>query len=685
MKTRPIVPAEIDFGTAAPGDAHAPAPRSSLCGDAYHPQVGALAQARHVFLDGNGLPQRWAARERFVVLETGFGLGHNFIATWDAWRRDAMRCRRLIFVSLEQHPPRREDLARAHSCAGVGANAHAPEADAPAPPAPAPELAQALLQAWPPLTPGLHTLDFDGGDVRLLLALGDAGAWLPQLRLQADAVFLDGFAPTHNPETWTPQLIKSVGRHAAPGCTLATWSVAGALHAALRTAGFVVQTVPRIGGQQLITQAQHAPPYQARPLPSPEVRRVPHAGGDGGFDALVVGAGLAGAAAALALAQQGLRVQVLERHAQPAQGASGNAAALFHGSVNRDDGLHTRLLRSAALHAAALHRSAIASGRVAGQVNGLLQAAAGATLAELQALAAAQALPADYVQPLDAAAASAAAGVRLDTPCWAYAQGGWLAPAEWVAWALARPGITLHTGHALRSLRRDGDAWSMDDGQGRPWRSRLVVLATGGDLAPLLPAGSAPPWPLRAVRGQVSVYRGPLPSPAAPRLPVTGEGYAIAMGDGLLFGATRQAGDTDAQVRLADHTHNLQRLQRLTGIDLQAQVAQLQGRVGWRVETDDRLPMAGAMPLWPLPAASAGARAGRGDQTRLLPRQPGLFVLSALGSRGLTLAPLLGRLVAAMACGEPWPLEQDLCDAVDPGRWIVRAARRAAREPGQAG
>jgi tRNA 5-methylaminomethyl-2-thiouridine biosynthesis bifunctional protein len=63
------------------------------------------------------------------------------------------------------------------------------------------------------------------------------------------------------------------------------------------------------------------------------------------------------------------------------------------------------------------------------------------------------------------------------------------------------------------------------------------------------------------------------------------------------------------------------------------------------------------------------------DQARLLPREAGLFVLTALGARGLTLAPLLGRLVAAQATGTPWPLEQDLADAVDPARWIVRAAR----------
>ncbi|HRD97761.1 MAG TPA: oxidoreductase, partial [Rubrivivax sp.] len=68
----------------------------------------------------------------------------------------------------------------------------------------------------------------------------------------------------------------------------------------------------------------------------------------------------------------------------------------------------------------------------------------------------------------------------------------------------------------------------------------------------------------------------------------------------------------------------------------------------------------------------------RADQARLLPRQQGLFVLTGLGARGLTLAPLMADLVAAQATGTPWPVEQDLADAVDPARWLVRQARAAA-------
>ncbi|WP_043817687.1 tRNA (5-methylaminomethyl-2-thiouridine)(34)-methyltransferase MnmD, partial [Rubrivivax gelatinosus] len=124
MKTEPVVPARIDFDAA--GLPHAPD-----FGDVYHAQVGAFEQARHVFLAGNGLPGRWAGQRRFVIAETGFGLGNNFLATWAAWRDDPARCAQLVFVSVERHPPTRADLARAlHG-------------------SPRPELAAELVAAWP--------------------------------------------------------------------------------------------------------------------------------------------------------------------------------------------------------------------------------------------------------------------------------------------------------------------------------------------------------------------------------------------------------------------------------------------------------------------------------------------------------------------------------------------------------
>ncbi|MBX3603250.1 MAG: FAD-dependent 5-carboxymethylaminomethyl-2-thiouridine(34) oxidoreductase MnmC [Rubrivivax sp.] len=639
MKPTRITPARITFAADGP-------PSAPDFGDVYHPAAGALAQARHVFLAGNGLPGRWAARPRFVVLETGFGLGNNFLATWDAWRSDAQRCERLVFVSIEAHPPRREDLVRAHAGS------------------PLPALAAELIAAWPPPAPGLHLRDFDDGRVRLLLALGDVERLLPALRLHADAVFLDGFAPARNPAMWSPRVLKAVGRRAAPGASAATWSVAVALRQGLATAGFEVQRAAGIGGKREITVARFAPRWRCEPPPTPP------------RDAIVVGAGLAGAAVARALARAGIEVTVVDRQPVPAAEASGNPAGLFHGTLHPDDGPHARLFRAAALHAAQVYRAAVAAG-VPGAVSGLLrldQRAGGADA--MRALLASSGLPGAYVDVLDAAEASRRAGVALPAPAWWYPDGGWLSPADWVHHALAAPGVRLLAGRAVVSLQRAGARWRVADADGAVIADAdAVVLANAGGAQALLAtagaAGSA--WPLRHTRGQVTWW--PCSTPL--RLPVAGDGYALPLPGALLCGATREPQEpgesaNDEPARDADHRHNLQRLQRLTGLAPPDVSTPLGGRVAWRCHSDDRLPIAGALPAFTLPAGQ------RLEQARRVPREPGLYALTALGARGLTLAPLLGELVAAMATGAPWPLEQDLADAVDPARWLVRAARAGA-------
>lgn len=642
MKPAPIIPARIDWG--APGEA----PRSVDYGDVYHPHAGAAQQARHVFLQGNGLPARWAGREHFCIVETGFGLGHNFLATWRAWRDDPTRCGTLHFVSVEAHPVSAADLQRAHA------------------ESPWTEGAAALWRAWPAATPDLHLLDFDDGRVRLLLALGDAAAVLPRLRLQADAFFLDGFAPARNPAMWQPRVLKSLAALAAPGATLATWSAAGALREGLAAVGFAPRRAPGAGGKRDITLADWAPRHTPW--------RPPGAAAPG-REAVVVGAGLAGAAAAQALAQGGWQVTVLERHSAPALEGSGNAGGLFHGTVNADDGPYARWFRAAALHAREVFAEALAAG-VPGQMGGLLRlitAPGGAAAAQslLQRLG----LPPAYVEVLSDAAASTRAGVPLPHAAWHFAGGGWVAPAAWVRQALATPGVNLRTGAIVAALQRQGSDWQLCDAAGRVLaRAPTVVLAQGAAASALLqPLGHAP-WPLRHTRGQVTHWAGPTPL----RLPVAGDGYALPLqGPGLeagvLCGATREAGTPvdglAPELREADHHHNLERLQRLTGLQAPPNPQLWQGRAGWRLHTDDRLPIAGAVPLADMPPGQ------RLDQARLLPRESGLFVLTALGARGLTLAPLLARLVAAMASGTPWPVSQDLADAVDPARWRVRAAR----------
>jgi tRNA 5-methylaminomethyl-2-thiouridine biosynthesis bifunctional protein len=616
-----VEPADIDFSDPA-------APGSPRFGDVYHARAGALPQARHVFLGGNGLPGRWQGRARFVVLETGFGLGNNFLATWDAWRQDPQHCERLVFVSVEKHPLRHDDLARAH--------AGQPLAD----------LAEALIARWPPLTSGLHALDFEQGRVQLLLGLGDARDLLRELVLQADAFYLDGFAPSRNPELWDDYLLKGLARLAAPHATASTWSISRPMRRALTAAGFEVSLAPGFAEKPEMTVARFAP----RHTPQRPAGREPLA--PQAREAVIVGAGLAGAACAWALSREGVACTVLDTLAGPAQASSGNPAGLFHGTVNPDDGPHARFNRAAALATQQL----LAELGLPHQ-GGLLRLETRLAHAQMQGAA-------GYVEPLAADAAAARAGTALAQPAWFYPGGGALEPGAYVRALLAASGAVTRFGVSVAGLRADDVGWTLLDAAGQPLaQAPLVVLAGGHAQRPLLgPLGDD----LVTQRGQLSH----LPrAPWCPAVPVAGDGYAIADGRGGVWcGATSQDGDADPQLRDADQAENLQRYARLAGLPM-GPSAPLAGRVGWRLMTPDRLPMIGGIaPPGPL-----------AEQLRLQPRHAGLVVCTAFGSRGIGWAALAGRLVAGLALGSPRPLEADLLDAVDPLRFALRRQRRPSR------
>ena len=556
---------------------------------------------------------RWQGRERFVVLETGFGLGHHFLATWAAWRQDPARCQRLVFVSLEKTPPQRADLARVH-------------ADHP--------LAEGLIQQWPPLTPGLHTLSFEGGRVELLLGLGDTRDLLRELVLTADAIDLAGDAAQPTDE-W---LLKSLARHAAAGTTLLTNSTQPSMRRALASLGFQVESTPAD-----MTVARFAPrhtpqrPAGREPL-APDARR-----------AVIVGAGLAGAACALALSRQGVACTVVDALGGPAQASSGNPSGLFHGTVNPDDGPHARFNRAAALATQALR----AELGVPHQ-RGLLRLETRLPVDAMQGVA-------GYVEPLSASDASARAGTSLNGPAWFYPGGGAVDPGAYVRAMLDASGATLRLHAPVAALRRDGAGWTLLDAQDAVIeQAPLVVLAGGHGQLPLLGDLATD---LVVQRGQLTHLAD---APWCPAVPMAGDGYAIADGQGGVWcGATTQDGDADPALRDADQADNLTRYARLAGL-AESPSAPRAGRVGWRLIAPDRLPLIGGV-------AAPGELA---DQLRLQPRLGGLVVCTGLASRGITWAALAGRLVAALALGLPRPLEADLLDAVDPLRFALRHQRR---------
>ena len=621
----PLRPARLEFTNDG-------TPYSSAYSDIYHSPHGGPTQARHVFLSGNDLPQRWQGRQRFVILETGFGLGLNFLATWQAWRDDPQRSRRLHFVSIEKHPFTAADLAVAHTAW--------PEFAA---------LAPDLLKQWPSLTRGMHRLYFENDQLVLTLLFGDATTQLASIDASVDAFYLDGFAPAKNPELWTPRLCKGLARMAAPGATLATWSVAGNVRAALAAAEFDLQKRPGFAGKwQMLTGRFRSHRPERRPLPAE--RR-----------AIVIGAGIAGSTSAHRLAAAGWQVTVLEQAAEPATGASCNLAGMLRPLPSADDNRLSRLTRAGFLSVRAL-LARLPDARWS--PCGVLHLAREAEHEAQQRRAAEQlGLPPEILQFVDAGDASRRLGQQVKTGGWWFPGGGWVQPPSVCRAALAAfpERIDCRFSTAVARLEQHGDGWHALAADGSLLAEAPVLIMASGAAAPRFEQFA---WlPQRSARGQVSH----LPATATPALETVlfQVGYAMPEVDGVrLIGASLSYEDDEAGERLADHSDNLARL-RLTLPDFAAGIdpATLSGRVGCRPMSPDRLPIVGAMPL---PGAATNRR------LRDLPAQRGLWCVQGFGARGIVWSALMADLLLSRLEGEPLPLENDLVDAVNPGRFLVR-------------
>jgi tRNA 5-methylaminomethyl-2-thiouridine biosynthesis bifunctional protein len=605
-------------------------PYSPRFGDRYRSELGGLAQSREVFLRGCGMPEAWAHQPQWRILETGFGLGLNFLVTWQAWKADPTRPRLLHFVSTEAFPASADDILRA-------AAAH-PEL--------MPLAQQLQAQCWG-LLPGVHRLVFEEGRVLLSLCVGDTKAVLREQSFEADAVYLDGFSPSKNPDIWDLHTLKAVARCCRRGTRIASWTIARSVLDGLAQCGFVVHKTPGLPPKRDNLQGVFDPRWEPRKAMS--------------FSAVyptscvVIGGGLAGAAAAASLARRGWQVEVLDSHDAPAGGASGLPAGVLVPHVSPDDSLLSRLTRCG-VRATWQQAQALLQAGSDWQGCGVLE----------RRLDGSAGLAPDWPEAgrdwsdIAHAAQLAEAGLDGDAgpACW-HQRAGWIKPARLVEALLAQPGIRWRGATQAARLQRNVETghWTVFDAQENSLAQAALVVVAAGPASSMLVDGGLP---LQAIRGQMSW--GPhsdLPGSAAfPPFVVNGSGSFIPAvptsgGPIWLAGASFQRDQDSTETRPDDQAANLQRLHALLPATAQtlAPVVESGAARAWsgvRCASPDRLPLVGTMD---------GAE------------QAGLWLSTAMGSRGLSFAVLSGELLAARLHGEPLPLEQRLAQALSPARF----------------
>lgn len=621
----------LDDGTAGGN------PFSPRFGDRYRSELGGLVQARDVFLQGCGLPEAWARQPQWCVLETGFGLGLNFLVTWAAWKADPLRPRMLHFVSTEAYPASATDVLRS-------AQSH-PEL--------LPLADELQRQLWG-LLPGFHRLVFEAGQVLLTLCVGDAKAMLRESSFEADSVYLDGFSPQCNPDIWDIHTLKAVARCCRRGTRIATWTVARSVRDALTQCGFVIEKVPGTPPKRDNLQGQYQPAWEPKKTrPAPIRAQV--------AQCIVIGAGLAGAAVAASLARRGWQVTVLDAAASPAAGASGLPAGVMAPHVSPDDSLLSRLSRSG-IRATLQQADALLQTGCDWSPTGVLEHGVEHT----------RKLPAAWQadQPLVPAAADwtrlappeqlAACALPPETQALWHVRAGWFKPASLVQAWLKTPGVRWRGHAAVSQIVRQPDGWQVLDAAGQVLASaELLVLAAGYDSRQLAGlAGLTPPLALQAIRGQASWGWHGAPGaeqPAGfPAFPVNGHGSlipAVPLAQGRLAwvtGSSFERDNTSTASRSTDQQLNFRKLKTLlpqaaAQLQISFESGKAQAWAGVRCATPSRLPALGALP-------------GRTN----------LWLCSGMGARGLSFAALCAELLAAQLHGEPLPVEQRLADALLP-------------------
>lgn len=633
-------------------------PISNQFSDPYFCKESGLEESRYVFLQQNNLPKRFKQHQgSFNIFENGFGTGLNFLACIKLFSENRHSKSWLNYFSVEKYPLSKADLIQALSLW--------------------PELkdeAQILIANYPILKTGQHSFSWPEKRVTLTLAFSDINQVLPQFNNPVHAWFLDGFAPTKNPEMWSDSLFKHMGRISALSAdfsphhstTVATFTASGLVRRGLIGGGFEIEKTKGFGKKRhmlkgLYKKAQGPTPCahfktQSWHLPPPSFTQ--------NSQITIVGAGLAGAASAYALAIRGYQVVVIDK-AGIAQGASGNPVGGLYIKLAIDEqSLHNQFYLAGYLYSLNLIQKLLEPEHV--QSCGLLQLAYNdKEIKRQQAFLENTSLPEELVKSAH----------YNNKPALSFPFGGWISPSHLCQSLLAHKNIQVIQDELI-SFTEHSEKIELSCKQ-KNRNTNALILACANEAKSLL---NEHVISTKAIRGQISY----IDASQAPELNhvLCGSGYLAPAKDGFhCLGASYQIGEESTEVREQEHLSNLEILKEFDKHWHQhANIKRIVGgRASLRCSSSDYLPLAGALIE---PNSFKRDFAKLSQQAKQLINQPvvfqqGLYLNIGHGSRGISSALLCAEIIARQINGEPAPLEQKIMNAISPNRFLIRSVTRS--------
>ncbi|QLB13441.1 tRNA 5-methylaminomethyl-2-thiouridine biosynthesis bifunctional protein [Bisgaardia hudsonensis] len=657
-------------------------PVSEAFDDIYFSNTDGLQETQYVFIEGNHLWKRWTEFQasHFVIAETGFGTGLNFFATIQLFRQFRKEypnspLKRLFFLSFEKYPLALAQLKQAHLAY--------PEFSS---------IASQLQENWLDPIVGCYRIHFE--ETTLDLWFGDVADNLPQLgdymQNKIDVWFLDGFAPSKNPEMWNDKLYEYVYRYTKQQGSFATFTAASAVRKGLESVGFTVTKRKGYGKKRECLQGiklQEQPLDIKTPWYLPQSAKLTKQA-----DIAIIGGGIASLFTAISLVNRGAKVTIYCEDEQPALNASGNKQGAFYPQLSDDDEKNIRFYVHAFAYGLQQLHWAIKQGiQFDHKFCGVALCAYDERSAKkLQKIA-------DYhwssslYQELNKQGLSDVVGLPLPCGGGFIPNGAWLAPRQFVQNAfsyLEKCGVILKTFQNITALSQDeNDQWYLTNAKGELFAHQIVVLANGHKLKDFAQTNQLP---LCSVRGQVSHI------PTSETLQklktvVCYDGYLTPVDidkNTHCIGASHIRDNDTREFSLQEQQENQQKIQKnLTGVDWVNEIdtSENQARMGIRCTVRDRIPMVGNVPNFNEQVVDYKNifNLRRRKQTiRNASHFTNLYLTGALGSRGLTSAPLLGEVLASLIYNEPLPLSEDIIHSLSANRsWIRKLLKGTVVKP----
>ncbi|MDN3680566.1 bifunctional tRNA (5-methylaminomethyl-2-thiouridine)(34)-methyltransferase MnmD/FAD-dependent 5-carboxymethylaminomethyl-2-thiouridine(34) oxidoreductase MnmC [Vibrio tapetis subsp. quintayensis] len=652
-------------------------PVSDQFDDVYFSNVNGLEETRYVFLKQNHLPERWTDfdQRRFVIAETGFGTGLNFLAAWHQFEHfrhqnpDA-KLKELHFISFEKFPVSKADLVKAHQAW--------------------PELAkyaEQLHEHYPIAVPDCHRIILADGSITLDLWFGDIKDCMPSVPTNQDGIvdawFLDGFAPSKNPEMWNQNLFNGMAKLAKQDCSCATFTAAGFVRRGLIEAGFDMKKVKGFGTKRemiagsLSTKKSHTniKPWFYRSSPN-------HVD-----DVAIIGGGVASASLAACLAKRGVRVSLYCEDDRAAQGASGNRQGAVYPLINRSHTGASRVFAPAFLFARQFVNQAALYLDFDYDWCGVTQLGwdekAQTKLDNMMEAG----LDAELLHALTPEQTNEKLGLDVDVASVHYPLGGWLSPAQLTQGLVAdltnKKQLTAHFNHSITEISQLNDGWQLSgtnqQGETIHHQHQCVVVANGHQFTRF---EQTQPIPATAVKGQVSHI---------PTTETLKHLKTVLCYDGYMtpqnpnnqhhcIGASYDKDNIDQEFDLDAHADNSAKLTKCLPNQAWTKEVDVSGnlaRQGVRCVTRDHLPFVGQVANFDKLRNAYWDLASLAEEEAVpVPSYDNLYCFVGLGSRGLSSAPLMAETLASQICGDPLPMSTESLEKIHPAKMWVRKLRK---------